>query len=612
MRLRPDRGPTRDIHVLKLRRITRETLVGLLVFGLTFVIFLSSPVRQVADSQYSTLLSQSLLEHGSFRLDHYALSRQTTERPGYNSANAPYQLEVSRGHVYYHLPPGSSILSVPFVALLNLAGLSAADGVGAYDRRSEVLIQAIVAALLMALLASLFFYTARLLLPTGWGVVVALCGALGTQVYSTASRALWSHTWGILLSGVLVHLLLKREVKGCDLSPALLASLLSWMYFVRPTFAVQIFALSVYIFIFQRRSFARYAFTGALWMAGFLLYSWTHFGQLLPNYYRATRLQFGLFGVALAGNLISPARGLLIYVPVLFFVAYLLVRYRRRLPHRRLVWLSLFIIAGHLTVISGFTHWWGGHGFGARFTTDLVPWLVLTGILGLRGMLAWRNEHKASSQLAWRVQLALGGLLLLTSVFVNTQGAVSPETADWNKEPLDVDEHPERIWDWSRPQFLAGLLPSAPPKAFPSLPNARIDFASREAEKYLWRGWSAAEADARWSDSRHAAIIFSSPAEGASVLLIEMVPFLVPGALYEQRVNLWLNERRLPSLLLSDPAFRVYSIVLPREHLKAGNVLSFEIPEAASPQDMGVGDDRRELGIKVKWIRFEPHDIDTR
>jgi hypothetical protein len=42
--------------------------------------------------------------------------------------------------------------------------------------------------------------------------------------------------------------------------------------------------------------------------------------------------------------------------------------------------------------------------------------------------------------------------------------------------------------------------------------------------------------------------------------------------------------------------------------LQAGNVLSFEIPGAVSPLDMGVGVDNRQLGIKVKWMKIEPQD----
>jgi hypothetical protein len=459
---------TRDRRKV-IRRLSSTTVAGALVFVLTLSIFLFSRIHQVADSEYSMLLSQSLLSHRSFTLDAYALPRHEPVWHGYYFKNGPvYQLEVVRGHLYYHLPPGSSILSTPFVALFNLLGISAANPDGSYDRRGEVIIEAELAALLMALLAVIFFYTARLLLSVKWSVVVALGGALGTQVYSTASRALWSETWGILLLGVVIFLLLRSETGKRSFNPVLLATTLSWMYFVRPTFSVHILAITVYLFIYHRKVFLRYAVTGAAWLAMFILYSWWHFGQLLPNYYRANRLQFGSFWEALAGNLISPSRGLLIYVPSLFFVAYLLARYRRHLFHQPLVWLSLAIIAAHIAVISSFAHWWGGHSFGPRFTTGLVPWFVLLGILGIRAMLNWREQAASdSTRSGWRVQLACGALLLLMSAFINTRGAASHATWLWNMRPLEIDQHPERLWDWSQPQFLAGILPKLHPGESP-------------------------------------------------------------------------------------------------------------------------------------------------
>ena len=441
-----------------IRRLSPTFIAGASVFVLTLSIFLISRIHQVADSEYSMLLSQSLLSHRSFALDEFALPRHEPVWHGYYFKNGPaYQLEVTRGHLYYHLPPGSSLLSVPFVAAFNLFGISAANPDGTYDRRGEVIIEAALAALLMAGLSVLFFYTARLFLPTGWSIVIAFAGALGTQVYSTASRAMWSDTWGILLLGVVIFLLLRTEIGKRRFNSVLLASLLSWMYFVRPTFSVHVFAVSVYILIFHRRQFLPLAITGGAWLAGFVAYSWFHFGQLLPNYYRASRLEFDSFWVALAGNLISPARGVLIYVPSLLFVTYLLVRYRRNLPYLRLVWLSLAIIAGHLAIVSSFNHWWGGHSFGPRLTTGLVPWFVLLGILGVGAMLRQREERASASPARWRIELACGVLLVLASAFINTRGATSHATWLWNMRPAEIDQHPERLWDWNQPQFLAGM-----------------------------------------------------------------------------------------------------------------------------------------------------------
>jgi hypothetical protein len=442
-------------------RLSRDALAALLIFVAALSIFLISRIHQVADSKYSMMASQSLLDHGSFALDDYALPRHEPEWRGYYLSNGPvYQLEISRGHLFYHLPPGSLVLSAPFVAALNLFGVSAVNPDGTYDPRGEVMIEAGLAALLMAVLASIFFYTARLMLPAGWSVILTLGGALGTQVYSTASRALWSDTWGILLLGIVILLLLRGETGKRDFNAVVLASLLSWMYFARPTFSVHIFAVSFYLFIHHRRIFLRYALTGAAWFALFVFYSWTHFGQVLPSYYSASRLEFDSFCVALAGHLISPSRGLLVFVPSLLFVAYLLARYRRQLAYRRLVWLSLSIITGHLLAISSFNHWWGGHSFGPRFTTGLVPWFMLLAILGVSAQLKRREERAETKNRArWRAEFACGVVLLFISLFINTRGATSHATWLWNTRPLEIDQHPERLWDWRQPQFLAGILP---------------------------------------------------------------------------------------------------------------------------------------------------------
>jgi hypothetical protein len=339
------------------------------------------------------------------------------------------------------------------------------------------------------------------------------------------------------------------------------------------------------------------------------VYSWFQFGHLLPNYYRASRLQFDFFWVALAGNLISPARGLLVYVPSLFFVSYLLVRYRRRLVYQRLVWLSLIIIASHLVVVSSFPHWWGGHSFGPRFTTDLVPWFVLLGILGLRAMLAWREEHTESSLIVWRSQLAVGGLLLLLSAFINTLGATSHPTWLWNMHPFSIDEHPERLWDWRQPQFLAQYLPIPPPKEFPPMGTTEIDFTAPEAEKYLWYGWHTHERDGRWSDNRAALVFALAPVRNIT-MHVKIAPFIVPGKLDEQHVKVTLNDQPLLTLVLREWEAQVYSIDLPGHLMREKNVLSFEIPDAQSPLKLGVGDDPLQRGINLVWIQFEPQNVD--
>src|SRR5438876_2206025 len=326
-----------------------DLLAGLVIFILTCSIFILSHNRQIADSKYSMLVSESLLHHGTFALDRYGFEDFGKQNAG--GWGGIYQLELANGHVYYYLPPGSSILSLPWVAVMNAFGISASNADGAYNLRGERIIQASLAAILMAAFACAVFFTSRLLLPLGWSALIAFSVALGTQVLSTASRGLWSDTWGILLVGFVVYMLLAHEGGRHQIRPMLLATLLAWSYFVRPTNSLAVVAVTVYIFVSCRPSFIRYMVVGLAWLIAFIAYSWFHFGHALPSYFLASRLDFHLFWIALAGNLISPSRGVLISVLVIIFVIFLLVRYAPELPSRRLAIISLAIIVAHLIVV---------------------------------------------------------------------------------------------------------------------------------------------------------------------------------------------------------------------------------------------------------------------
>lgn len=592
---------------LNIVRFPKTTWIAIAIFSFTMIVMALSQVRQVTDSNYSMLLSQSLIEHGSFKLDSYAFPRLEPMNRGYYTSNgAIYQLELANNHIYYHLPPGTPILSVPYVALMKLFGITATNADGTYNRIGETIIEVSLAGILMSALAVIFFYTARLMLPTAWSVVVAIGATFGTQVWSTASRALWTDTWGIVLLGIVVMMLLAHEAGKRALSPIWLATLLAWTYFVRPTNAVHIIAVTVYLLIYHRRFFVPYAITGAAWFAGFLAYSWHNYRQLLPTYYQSNRLNFSVFWTALAGNLVSPARGLIVYVPILLFVTYLLVRYWNYIQLKHLVVLSLAIGVGHLAAVSGFPHWWGGHCFGPRFMTGLLPWLVLPAILGIEALLRWRRENEGIERRAsWRDQLIVGGALLVISMFINARGAMSHATWLWNSRPIGVDEHPERLWDWRQPQFLAGWVPQPLPREFPPAAGF-IDFATTDADKYLWYGWSGKEDRFRWTDGKEAALVFSLGEVTDTLLDVKLGPFLPKGKLTEQRVRIIVNGREVSTLVLTEEGAGEYKVLLPKSLLRDKNLLVFRLPDANSPRALGIGDDPRQLGIAIHWLQLQP------
>lgn len=430
------------------------------LFALAFAAFVASPEAQVKDSRYTLLVTHQILAHGSLALDEYAPPPWGVEAGRAVASTLPYQLfPASDGHVYYYFPLGTSVLALPYVAAAELLGFSVIDASGTYRRKSEKHLQRLLAALLMAGLTSVFHLSARSMLPRAPSVWVALAAAFGTQLWSSASRALWSHTFQILILGIVLWQLLRWEIGERRPGAACLGTLLAWAYFVRPTSLVSIACLLGYVAFRDKTLFTRSLAALFLWLGLFATHSWSLHGAPLPPYYSVARLDLQGFWSALAGLLVSPGRGLLVYVPISAFVAFLIARHARDVRPRALALTGCAAIAGHLGLVAAFPHWWGGHSYGPRLLTDAVPWLVLLGILGLD---ARRRHGTSAGEVAprWGLgrPLAIAGLILLgTSAAMNAIGAISVGGDKWNRYPVNVDLAPERLWDWTDPPFLRRL-----------------------------------------------------------------------------------------------------------------------------------------------------------
>jgi hypothetical protein len=594
----------------RIRRHGRDLVSAVLISMLSGVVFWLCPVRQVTDSNYSMLVSQGLINTGNFALDQFNFPRKPPRvMDSYISNGDDYHVEQRNDHLYYYFPPGSPVLSLPFVKLLNVFGISAADADGSYNKKNEILIEGILAAILMGVLMGLFFLSARMILPLSWSLLAALATAFGTQIWSTTTRALWSDTWGMLLLGAALFLLLGHAANRLRLHPVLLATLLAGSYFCRPTYSVAVVGISLYVALYHRRSFTAYALTGAAWLAGFVTYSWIHFSKLLPSYY-LSRLQFTVFWESLAGNLFSPGRGLLIYSPVLLFVLYLHVRFRESIPFRPLAALAALVITAHLIVVGAFVHWWGGASYGPRLTAGLVPWFFLLAITGLRALIDWRTQNADRISFTnWTLPLGIGALLLGFSLFVHGRGAISRDTFDWNDWVQKGEVHQSaRIWEWRYPQFMAGLI--APPMTgiYPPVePGTTIDFSKPESDAYTWYGWSEPEEDFRWSNGRESAIVFSVRQKVPLTMKVTAMPFLYENSLTAQHVAVLLNDKEVGQLELREPLVKPYVVTLPSELLRDRNVLRIKLPDATAPISISESNrDERALGIAIKTVTFEP------
>lgn len=589
-----------------------DKLASAAIFILALLVFLKSPVHQVADSRYTLVLTDSLMRHGSFDLARYFQPPFDPQKFPYLGANGyPLNLQAWNGRVYYGYPIGTPILSAPLVILLHQVGVSAFNADGSYSAQGEEEAQAIIAAVLMAALAVVWYLTARLLLPVGASMAIASAAALGTQVWSTASRALWAHTWLIFLLGLVIWMLARAEMKPEKLRPVLLATLLSWMYFVRPTAGLPIAAITFYLLVVRREPMGGYLMTGAAWLVLLVAYSQHVYWQLLPPYYtlgahieRDTGFWKGLHGV-----LLSPSRGLFPCVPITLFVVYLVVRYRRTLRFRPLAWLGFSVIFVQVGLLARYWIWDGGSSIGPRYLTDVVPWFVLLAILGVRARAdASVATGSAPRRLSRHVELLAGLVLLALSAFINGRSATSHEVWGWSAYIApDPEERRPRIMDWRYPQWLAGMIPPPFP-AHPAryVPGTLLQLGEPGSEVFLREsfGWSGGEGQFRRTDGTSAHVVFQLDPVGAGLLEMKVEPFLVPPKLKRQRLTVRLNGASLATLVLSDPEPRTYSMPIPSGVLKEHNLLVLDLPDARTPISLRVSPDTRKLGVKLYWLRI--------
>jgi hypothetical protein len=173
------------------------------------------------------------------------------------------------------------------------------------------------------------------------------------------------------------------------------------------------------------------------------------YGSLQPGYYDPHRL-FGspTFLEGLAGNLVSPQRGLLVWSPVLLFAAVGAVVSLRRGTFGLLHGAAVAAIVLHWLVISTLVPWYAGYSTGPRLFSDVLPFFVLLMIpavaelgRGGRAPVCWVGRGAFAVLLAW-------------SLFTNTRGATRFETQLWNATPVSVHDDESRLWDWSDLQFL--------------------------------------------------------------------------------------------------------------------------------------------------------------
>jgi len=380
------------------------------------------------------------------------------------------------GHLYNDFPIGVSLAATPFVLAIDQvwSRLWSRD-LDAYVRRPGARrVETFIASFFVALTAVFVYFIARRSLDGIRSLGLTFLFAFCTSAWSTASRSLWEHGPSMLMLAIALWLILAAKERPGLIQFAGLP--LAFSYLVRPTNSIPVLLLTTYVWVEHRRYFLRYLVVASLVATPFVLSNLSLYHSLLPPYYLPQRLgPQKHFWEALAGNLVSPGRGLLVYTPVLLFAVggVLLKVVRGQLG--RLDRFLLAVIVLHWVCISCFWHWWAGHSFGPRFFTDMLPFFAYF----LVPVLAWIGKLAPARSRAARAAL---GCLAAASFFIHFRGATSAEVLAWNREPWDIDLKPARLWDWQDIPFLRGLESLDPELHIAPLPGWYARFVPNKTE----------------------------------------------------------------------------------------------------------------------------------
>ncbi len=580
---------------------SKRILISSILFILFWILFLSGPVTQMADSRYSLLLSEHLMETGSFDLTQYFQRPLDPNRhPSLNESGLPYQIEEYQGRLYYYYPPGSSILSIPFVALFKLGGLSCFDQEGKYNPSNEDLMQRILSGFLMALASALVFLYFSNELSIVPSIICTIIFALGTSVWSTGTRALWSSTWGVFLLIVAIILLCQHEKFPTKYwLSSLLGTILAFMFFSRPTFAISMIAIIVILIKMNKKSAVIMFGTLFFWGLLFIFYSYSHYNQFLPRYFYAARTADGNVGESILGSLISPSRGLFFYSPILLLpLAGLLFK-------PSLIWNNIFVKCAlcvfgvHFLLIAVYWrwYWYGGFSYGPRLFFDMIPWFIPM-VLGVM------KEYSQMPKTGWK-RHCIGGIIFIASILSiaqNAPAAFSWKSWQWNEKPFSIDEMKWRLWDWKQPQSLAWLLPASLPPEFPEYSiGTNINPGSVLAHPVLWSGWAAyPEGTFRWTDGQQATILLHfSEEKTPRYFTLRGFPFLDNGRIKSQRIRVFLNGQLLGEKELTETTTILFPVS--SSYLTENNIVILELPDASCPTDSA---DKRMLAIGVEWFKL--------
>jgi len=422
-------------------RLRTAVLLGLGLFG---VFVVNGREIGAGDTVPNKLLPVAVLRGDGFALDRFGHLWPLWSG---GSGRLPYFVSVDGDRLRSRYPPAPGLLAIPLLA----PQIAVADyrlGPWEHDRGTAFAVLGAMAknaAALLAALTGICLYA--LLCRIGCGAATApatVITMLGSNLWMTASQSLWQHSDAALALTVALLLLATPRPTRAHLAGSGVA--LGVMVCCRPQDAVLAAVIGVSVIAWQRRH-ATWFLAGPIAL-GALQIAWNvhEFGSVAGGYAELADVMTRAHAVegpwaaapwrGMAGTLLSPGRGLLVYSPwILVSLAALPETWSRLRPFPALG-AAVVALVPFLLLVSMTGTWWAGWVFGPRFWTDAMP--IFGVLLGLA--LAWAAERSRPLLIATYAAGAVAIAIQALGAFAYPSG--------WNGTPTNVNFDTARLWDW--------------------------------------------------------------------------------------------------------------------------------------------------------------------
>ncbi len=366
------------------------------------------------------------------------------------------------------LPVLIAPLYLPAVAYLNHRGWTASRLL-----HTAAAMEKGVSSLLAAAASALFYLLLRRRAEPADALLLTAAFAFGTDTWMIGSQALWQHGLAeLLLVGALL-LLTGPCTAGRALAVGVLCGLIAGN---RPPDALLAAALGLYALRWAGYRRAAWLAAGAaVPICLVVIYNLAVTGKLIGAYGIPRQKQSDFFRnellAGVAGMLVSPTRGLLVFSPFLLLVP---AGFRRALRDPRTRWLTIAVAIAMAVQILFYAKadWRGGRSWGQRWLTDLVPllvWMLPPALAALRG--AGRAAFAAAIAVSIAIQ-AVGafwyGGASDAAIFAVRPGAPGEMRATWDPHNIPFLVEPRHKPAAFTLPFHGGDRPAVRPAAPPA------------------------------------------------------------------------------------------------------------------------------------------------